>query len=101
MAIWLYGHNLRDQTITITMASYALQRHLGWRTQSRLGQNLLVYGHPRVCTKLYHIVKVFVRGHFRKYLAHSGYLVVLEYDINLRIQPFNAGYKILYAYIHT
>ena len=28
-----------DQELVITMASYALQRHLGWRTQSRLGQN--------------------------------------------------------------
>ena len=28
----------RDWTMVITMASYALQRHLGWRTQSRLGQ---------------------------------------------------------------
>ena len=26
-----------EQTLVITMASYALQRHLGWRTQSRLG----------------------------------------------------------------
>ena len=28
----------RDRKLVITMASYALQRHLGWRTQSRLGQ---------------------------------------------------------------
>ena len=28
----------KDRTMVITMASYALQRHLGWRTQSRLGQ---------------------------------------------------------------
>ena len=29
----------KDRTYVITMASYALQRHLGWRTQSRLGKN--------------------------------------------------------------
>ena len=28
--------------MVITMASYALQRHLGWRTQSRLGQSLQI-----------------------------------------------------------
>ena len=28
----------KDRKLVITMASYALQRHLGWRTQSRLGQ---------------------------------------------------------------
>ena len=28
----------RDQKLVIKMASYALQRHLGWHTQSRLGQ---------------------------------------------------------------
>ena len=28
----------RDWPMVITMASYLLQRHLGWRTQSRLGQ---------------------------------------------------------------
>ena len=28
----------RDRKLVITMASYALQRHLGLRTQSRLGQ---------------------------------------------------------------
>ena len=28
----------RDRKLVITMASYALQRHLGWRTQSHLGQ---------------------------------------------------------------
>ena len=28
----------RDWTMVITMASYALQHHLGWCTQSRLGQ---------------------------------------------------------------
>ena len=28
-----------DRKLVITMASYALQRHLGWRTQSCLGQN--------------------------------------------------------------
>ena len=27
-----------DRKLVITMASYALQRHLGWCTQSRLGQ---------------------------------------------------------------
>ena len=27
-----------DRKLVITMASYALQRHLGWRTQSRPGQ---------------------------------------------------------------
>ena len=27
-----------ERTMTKTMASYALQRHLWWRTQSRLGQ---------------------------------------------------------------
>ena len=30
----------RDRTMVITMASYALQRHLVWRTQSHLGQNV-------------------------------------------------------------
>ena len=30
----------RDRKWVITMASYALQRHLGWRTQSRLGEKL-------------------------------------------------------------
>ena len=29
----------RDPTMVITMASYELQRHLGWRMQSHLGQN--------------------------------------------------------------
>ena len=28
----------KDRKLVIAMASYALQRHLGWRTQSRLGQ---------------------------------------------------------------
>ena len=28
----------RDRTMVITMASYALQHHLGWHTQSCLGQ---------------------------------------------------------------
>ena len=28
----------KDRKLVITMASYALQRHLGWRIQSRLGQ---------------------------------------------------------------
>ena len=28
----------QKRKLLITMASYALQRHLGWRTQSRLGQ---------------------------------------------------------------
>ena len=28
----------KDRKYVITMASYALQRHLGWQTQSRLGQ---------------------------------------------------------------
>ena len=27
-----------ERKLVITMASYAMQRHLGWRTQSRLGQ---------------------------------------------------------------
>ena len=27
-----------ERTMTKTMASYTLQRHLGWRTQSNLGQ---------------------------------------------------------------
>ena len=27
-----------DRKLVITIASYALQRHLGWRTQIRLGQ---------------------------------------------------------------
>ena len=27
-----------DRKLVITMASYTLQRHFGWRTQSRLGQ---------------------------------------------------------------
>ena len=31
-----------DRKLVITMASYALQRHLGWRTQSRLGQKQIV-----------------------------------------------------------
>ena len=30
----------KDRKYVITMASYALQRHLVWRTQSRLGQFL-------------------------------------------------------------
>ena len=30
-----------DRKYVITMASYALQRHLGWRTQSRLDKNKL------------------------------------------------------------
>ena len=30
----------KDRKLVITMTSYALQSHLGWRTQSRLGQNL-------------------------------------------------------------
>ena len=30
----------RERKLVITMARYALQRHLGWRTQSRLGQFL-------------------------------------------------------------
>ena len=30
-----------DRKLVIIMASYALQRHLGWCTQSRLGQNSL------------------------------------------------------------
>ena len=34
----------KDQKYVITMASYALQRHLGWRTQSHLGQ--LMARHP-------------------------------------------------------
>ena len=32
----------RDRTMVIAMASYALQRHLVWRTQSCLGQNLCI-----------------------------------------------------------
>ena len=28
----------RDRKLVITMASYALQRHHGWRTESHLGQ---------------------------------------------------------------
>ena len=27
-----------DRTMVMTMASYSLQRHIGWRMQSRLGQ---------------------------------------------------------------
>ena len=30
----------KDRKLVITMASYALQRHLGWHTQSRLGQKI-------------------------------------------------------------
>ena len=30
----------KKRTMVIKMASYALQRHLGWCTQSRLGQQL-------------------------------------------------------------
>ena len=30
----------KDRKYVIIMASYALQRHLGWRTQSRMGQHL-------------------------------------------------------------
>ena len=33
-----------DRKLVITMASYTLQRHLGWLTQSRLGQF-----YPRHC----------------------------------------------------
>ena len=29
----------KDRKLVITMASYGLQRHLGWRTKSCLGQN--------------------------------------------------------------
>ena len=33
-------HGVHKPSGPITMASYALQRHLGWRPQSRLGQKL-------------------------------------------------------------
>ena len=32
----------KDRKLVITMASYALQRHLGWHTQSRMGQNIVL-----------------------------------------------------------
>ena len=35
----------------ITMASYALQCHLGWRTQSRLGQHCFMLGVWPIWTK--------------------------------------------------
>ena len=33
----------KDRKLVITMASYALQRHLGWRTQSRLGRKCEIH----------------------------------------------------------
>ena len=42
--------------LVITMDSYALQRHLGWRTQSRLGKNSIqtkfanAVSHPQEAT---------------------------------------------------
>ena len=38
----------RDRKLVITMASYPLQRHLGWLTQSRLGQKQKHDGMDRV-----------------------------------------------------
>ena len=35
---------------TETMASYALQHHLGWRTQSRLGQNEINIAEEKIPT---------------------------------------------------
>ena len=33
----------KKRKLVITIASYALQRHLGWRTQSHLGQHTNIY----------------------------------------------------------
>ena len=38
----------RDRKLVITMTSYALQRHLGWRTQSRLGQQTIGVSLPSI-----------------------------------------------------
>ena len=64
----------KDRKHVIAMASYALQRHLGWRTQSRLGQKIKKVEHPIVQCLLYVPVCANVKGEGHHTLACTAFL---------------------------
>ena len=86
------GEKERERNWVITMASYALQRNLGWRTQSRLGQKSAVRANSDLC-RLFrnfldwkHLPKfnhIFKEQGLKKKSPKSCFFITFEHFLNL------------------